>query len=161
MPVIDVTKNLDDRSITITAEFDAPVERIWQIYADPRQLEKIWGPPEYPATFVDHELAPGGRVTYYMTSPEGEKYAGYWLVDSVDKPTGFTFRDGFATEDFTPIDSLPLSRNAYSFAEKDGRTVATYVSTYETVDALEKVIEMGVEEGAAQSLNQIDGLLTI
>lgn len=43
MPVIDVTKNLDDLSLTITAEFAAPVERVWRIYADPRQLEKIWG----------------------------------------------------------------------------------------------------------------------
>ncbi|UEA60643.1 SRPBCC domain-containing protein [Gordonia otitidis] len=160
MPVIDVTKDLDDRSLTITAEFAAPVERIWQIYADPRQLEKIWGPPEYPATFVDHELSPGGRVTYYMTGPEGEKYAGYWLVDSVDEPNSFTFRDGFANEDFTPIESLPLSHNAYSFVEKDTRTVATYVSTYETLEALEKVIEMGVEEGATQSINQIDEFLT-
>ena len=159
MPVIDVTKNLDDRSLTITAEFAAPVERVWQIYADPRQLEKVWGPPEYPATFVDHNLAPGGRVTYYMTGPDGEKYAGYWLVDSVDKPTSFTFRDGFATEDFTPIESLPLSHNAYSFTDNDGRTVATYVSTYETVEGLQKVLDMGMAEGATQSLNQIDQFL--
>ncbi|GAB32241.1 hypothetical protein GOOTI_001_00230 [Gordonia otitidis NBRC 100426] len=96
-----------------------------------------------------------------MTGPEGEKYAGYWLVDSVDKPNSFTFRDGFATEDFTPIESLPLSHNAYSFVEKDGRTVATYVSTYETLEALEKVIEMGAEEGATQSINQIDAFLAI
>ncbi|GAB41008.1 MULTISPECIES: SRPBCC family protein [Gordonia] len=159
MPVIDVTKNLDDRSITITAEFAAPVERVWQIYADPRQLEKVWGPPEYPATFVDHDLAPGGRVTYYMTGPDGEKYAGYWLVDAVDKPSSFTFRDGFADEDFTPIESLPLSHNAYSFTDRDGRTVATYVSTYETVEGLQKVLDMGMAEGATQSLNQIDQFL--
>ena len=87
MPVIDVTKNLDDRSITITAEFAAPVERVWQIYADPRQLEKVWGPPEYPATFVDHDLAPGGRVTYYMTGPDGEKYAGYWADQTARQQT--------------------------------------------------------------------------
>ena len=159
MPVIDVTKNLDDRSITITAEFAAPVERVWQIYADPRQLEKVWGPPEYPATFVDHNLAPGGRVTYYMTGPDAEKYAGYWLVDSVDKPSSFSFRDGFADENFTPIDSLPLSHSTYSFADNDGRTVATYVSTYETVEGLQKVLDMGMAEGATQSLNQIDQFL--
>ncbi|WP_367618868.1 SRPBCC domain-containing protein [Brevibacterium sp.] len=55
----------------MVAEFAAPPERVWEVYADPRQLEKVWGPPTYPATVVDHSLVPGGRVTYYMTSPEG------------------------------------------------------------------------------------------
>ncbi|MGV9825102.1 MULTISPECIES: SRPBCC family protein [unclassified Gordonia (in: high G+C Gram-positive bacteria)] len=159
MPVIDVTQNPDQRSLTMTAEFAAPVERIWQIYADPRQLEKIWGPPQYPATFVEHSLTPGARVTYYMTGPDGEKFAGYWLIDTVDEPNGFTFRDGFANEDFTPVDSLPMSHNEFSFVEKDGRTVATYVSTYETAEGLQKVLDMGMVEGATQATNQIDELL--
>ncbi len=63
MPVTDVKTDVDARTLTITARFAAPVERVWQVYADPRQLEKIWGPPGFPATFVDHELRPGGRVT--------------------------------------------------------------------------------------------------
>jgi uncharacterized protein YndB with AHSA1/START domain len=64
MPVTDVTKDLDNRVLTITAEFAAPVQRIWDLYADARQLEQVWGPPTYPATFVDHELAPGATSTY-------------------------------------------------------------------------------------------------
>lgn len=109
MPVIDVTPDLDARTITINAEFAAPpVERVWQIYADPRQLEKIWGgPPTYPATVVDHELKPGGKVTYYMTSPEGEKFGGYWKVETVDEPRGFTFLDGFADATSTRSPTCP------------------------------------------------------
>lgn len=159
MPVTDVTHDLDSRTLTITAEFAAPPSRIWQIYADPRQLERIWGPPSHPATFVDHDFTPGGRVTYFMTGPEGEKYAGYWIIDSLDEPHGFTFRDGFADEDFAPVDSLPVSVNEYSFAEKDGRTVATFLSTYETAEALQKVLDMGVVEGASGAINQIDDFL--
>jgi uncharacterized protein YndB with AHSA1/START domain len=86
MPVTDVRHDLDNLTLTITAEFAAPVERIWQVYADPRQLEKVWGPPSYPATVVDHDLRPGGRVTYFMTGPEGDKHAGYWLITRVDEP---------------------------------------------------------------------------
>ena len=70
--------------MTITVEFDATVERAWQLWADPRQLERWWGPPTYPATFVDHDLSPGGRRTYYMTSPEGDKPHGWWEVLAVD-----------------------------------------------------------------------------
>ena len=61
MTVTNVHKDPDARTMTITAEFDAPVERVWQMWADPRQLERWWGPPTYPATFVDHDLSPGGR----------------------------------------------------------------------------------------------------
>src|ERR1044072_2650403 len=118
MPVTDVQQDLDNRTLTIVADFAAPVERIWQVYADPRQLEKIWGPPSYPATFVDHDLRPGGRVNYFMTGPEG------------DSPPRFTFDDGFADLDFTPNPDLPVSKNEYTFTERDGGTRATYVSTF-------------------------------
>lgn len=161
MPVIDVEQDADTRTLTITAEFAAPAERIWQIYADPRQLEKIWGPPEYPATVVKHDLTPGGDVHYYMTSPEGERFAGYWKVLAVDEPRSFTFEDGFADLDFNPDPDMPVSTNVYTFTElDDGRTRVRYVSTYETAEALQKVLEMGVVDGASAAINQIDDLLT-
>ena len=159
MPVTDVQKDLDNRTLTITADFAAPVQRIWDVYADPRQLEKVWGPPTYPATVVDHDLKPGGRVTYFMTSPEGEKFAGYWLVTEVDAPTRLTFDDGFADLDFNPTSGLPVSRNVFTFAAHDGGTRATYVSTYESAEDMQKVLDMGMVEGATSAINQIDGLL--
>src|ERR671932_1613587 len=111
MPVTDVQKDLDNLTLTITADFAAPVERIWQVYADPRQLEKVWGPPTYPATVVDHDLRPGGRVTYFMTSPEGERYHGYWVVETVEAPRALAFEDGFADADGTPSATMPTSRS--------------------------------------------------
>ena len=121
MPVTDVTKDLDTRTLTITAHFDAPVERVWQLYADPRQLERVWGPPTHPATFVEHDLVPGGRMIYYMTGPEGEHFGGWWQIGTVDEPRRFTFDDGFADADLKPVDDLPVSHNEYSFeADADG-----------------------------------------
>lgn len=160
MPVTDVQQDLDNRTLTITADFAAPVERIWQVYADPRQLEKVWGPPTYPATVVDHALAPGGRVTYFMTGPDGGKFAGYWEISAVDEPTSFSFDDGFADEDFNPNPAMPVSKNVFTFAEHDGGTRATYVSTYESVEALQQVLDMGVVEGASSAINQIDDLIS-
>ena len=159
MPVTDVRQDLDNLTLTITADFAAPVERIWQVYADPRQLEKVWGPPTHPATVVDHDLTPGGRVTYYMTGPEGDKYAGYWLVTTVDEPRGFSFDDGFADLDFNPNPALPVSKNVYTFAPHDGGTRATYVSRYESAAALKQVLDMGIVEGATSAINQIDDLV--
>jgi uncharacterized protein YndB with AHSA1/START domain len=158
--VTDVHQDLDTLTLTITADFAAPLERIWQVYADPRQLEKVYGPPTYPATVVEHDLVPGGRVTYYMTGPDGDKHAGYWLVTAVDEPRSFTFDDGFADLDFTPRPDLPVSTNTFTFVEHDGGTRATYVSRYASVEALQQVLDMGLVEGATLSINQIDDLVT-
>ena len=160
MPVTDVQQDLDHLTLTVTADFAAPVERIWQVYADPRQLERVWGPPTFPATVVDHDLTPGGRVTYYMTSPEGAKFAGYWLVTTVDEPSGFAFDDGFADLDFTPNPGLPLSSNVFTFTAHNGGTRATYVSHYASAEALKQVLDMGVVEGTTTAVNQIDDLIT-
>ncbi len=160
MPVTDVTHDIDSRTLTITADFAAPADRVWEVYADPRQLERVWGPPTYPATFVDHALAPGGRMNYFMTSPEGEKYYGYWEITAVNQPKGFAFNDGFALDEtFTPNPDLPVSSNEFTFVETDGTTRATYVSTYASAEALQQVLAMGVVEGASAAINQIDALL--
>ena len=98
MTVTNVHKDPDALTMTITVELDASVERAWQLWADPRQLERWWGPPTYPATFVDHDLTPGSRATYYMTTPEGEKPHGWWEVLAVDPPRRLEVKDGFADD---------------------------------------------------------------
>ena len=159
MPVTDIAKDIDARTIVITAEFAAPVERVWEIYADPRQLERVWGPPTYPATFVDHELTAGATSRYYMTGPDGSKSGGWWRIVSVDEPHGFSFDDGFADADLNPVDSMPVSHSVYTFESIEGGTRAMYTSTYDTVESLQQVLDMGVEEGATLAINQIDDVL--
>ena len=159
MPVTDVKHDLDTLTLTITAEFAAPVARIWQVYADPRQLEKAWGPPTYPETVVDQDLSPGGRMTYFMTGPEGDKHAGYWRITAVDEPRSFAFEDGFADLDFTPNPAMPVSANVFTFTESGGGTRAVYVSTYESAEGLQQVLNMGVVEGASAAIGQIDELV--
>ena len=160
MPVTAVTHDLDTLTLTITAQFAAPVERIWRVYADPRQLEQIFGPRSHPATFVEHDLTPGGGAHYFMTSPEGEKYYGWWRVTAVDEPRSFTFEDGFAADDsFAPLEDMPVSKSVYAFEPADGGTRATFTATFGSVEALQKVLEMGVVEGATSATNQIDALV--
>lgn len=159
MPVTDITKDLDARTLTITARFAAPVERVWGLYADPRQLERVWGPPTYPATFVDHDLSVGSRCTYYMTSPEGERFGGWWRITGVDEPHRFTFDDGFATADLDDAPGMPVSHNVYAFEPDGDGTRATYVSTFDSAEDLQKVLDMGVEEGSRSAIDQIDAAL--
>ena len=86
MTVTAVRKDPDTLTMTLTAEFDASPERVWQLWADPRQLERWWGPPTYPATFTAHDLAPGSHVEYHMTGPSGDQPHGFWDVVEADPP---------------------------------------------------------------------------
>src|SRR5712692_6803432 len=109
MTVLAVDRDPVALTLTIVSEFDAPAARVWQVWADPRQLERWWGPPTYPATVVDHDLTPGGSVTYYMTGPDGEKYHGWWRVIAVDPPHSLEIEDGFADDSRRPNDDLPTT----------------------------------------------------
>lgn len=159
MPVTEVIRNTDDRALTIRARFAAPLERVWQLYSDPRQIEQVWGPPGFPATFVEHSLTPGFRCTYYMTGPAGEKYAGWWLITAVDEPHSFAFDDGFADGEFKPKEDLPVSHNIYRFEADGDSTLASFSSAYDTAEDLQTVLDMGMEEGATAAINQVDAFL--
>jgi uncharacterized protein YndB with AHSA1/START domain len=160
MPIVRVDKDLDNHTMTVVAEYDATVERVWQLYADPRQLERFWGPPTWPATVVDHDLSPGGRVTYVMSGPDGEKSGGYWQVLEVQAPRRFVVEDGFADDAGQPNPDLPTTRMELVLAERaGGGTTMTVVSTFASTDAMKQLIEMGMEEGLRQSMGQIDAIL--
>ena len=160
MPIVRVDKDLDNHTMTVVAEYDAPVERVWQLYADPRQLEQFWGPPTWPATVVDHDLCPGGRVTYFMTGPAGEKSAGYWEVLEVDALRRFVVEDGFADDAGQPNSELPTTRMELDLDERaGGGTTMTVVSTFASTEAMTQMLEMGMEDGMRQAMGQIDGIL--
>jgi uncharacterized protein YndB with AHSA1/START domain len=161
MTVTAVRKDPDKLTMTLEAEFEAPPERIWKLWADPRQLERWWGPPTYPATFTRHDLAPGSRVEYHMTGPEGDKSRGYWDVLEVDPPNGLAFRDGFANDDGTPNNDMPRSEARVRIEEiGSGRTRMSIESIFPSAEAMEQVLAMGMEEGLTQAVGQIDAILS-
>jgi uncharacterized protein YndB with AHSA1/START domain len=160
MPISRVDKDLDGATMTVVAEYDAPVERVWQLYADPRQLERFWGPPGWPATVVDHDLTPGGRVTYFMTGPNGEKSSGYWEILAVEAPRRLVLDDGFADDSGRPVDSMPKTRMELELVERPGGgTAMTVQSTFASPDAMQQLLGMGMEDGMRQAMGQIDDLL--
>jgi len=159
--VTSVDKDTETRTMTIAAWFDAPVAWVWQVWGDPRRLERWWGPPTYPATVVDHDLTPGGTVTYLMTGPEGEKHRGWWRVLAVDAPHRLDFEDGFADDEGNPNPDLPTTIVRVTLDEQaTGGTRMEIASTFPTVQAMEQMIAMGMEEGITAAVGQIDALLT-
>mgnify|MGYP006205091011 CR=1 FL=1 len=160
MTVTNVQKDPSALSMTLTAEFDATVERVWQLWADPRQLERWWGPPTYPSTFTAHDLRPGGRVAYHMTGPTGDQPRGLWEVEEVDPPRSLFFRDLFADEHGEPDPSFPATTARVTIEDiGGGRTRMSIHSQFPSAEAMEQVLAMGAEEGLKQAVGQIDAIL--
>jgi uncharacterized protein YndB with AHSA1/START domain len=160
MTVTAVRKDPKALTMTIDAEFDASPERVWQLWADPRQLERWWGPPTYPATFTTHDLAPGARVEYHMTGPEGDQPHGYWDIVEVNPPRSLVFRDGFANDDGSPNTDLPRTTARVTIEQiNSGRTRMSIQSLFPSTEAMEQVLALGAEEGLKQAVGQIDAIL--
>jgi uncharacterized protein YndB with AHSA1/START domain len=159
MPVRSITKDPKTLTMTVVSDFAAPIERVWAAWADPRQLERFWGPPGWPATFTEHSLVAGGKAAYYMTGPDGTKSYGWWRILRVDAPRSFEMEDGFADETGEPSQDMPEMRMRVSLEAVESGTRMTSVRTFPSVEAMERLLGMGMEEGLKAALGQLDQVL--
>jgi uncharacterized protein YndB with AHSA1/START domain len=159
MSITRIDKDLDNLTLTLVADFDAPTERVWQLWADPRKLERWWGPPSHPATVEEHDLTPGGDVTYFMTGPDGQRYRGWWRVASVDPPKSLEFTDGFADQDGKPAADMPTTTVRMRLTEHEAGTRMELRSVFDSLEQMEQLVRMGAVEGLEQAVGQMDALL--
>jgi len=159
MPVSSVEKDLDQLTITIVADFTAPLRRLWDAYTDPRQLERFWGPPTYPAKFLRHDAVAGGRSVYAMTGPEGDVHYGCWDWTSADAPRAFEVLDRFSDAAGVPNLDLPTTRVEFSFDETNGGSRLRTTSYFDSLEHMQQLIDMGMLEGTRQAMAQIDAVL--
>jgi uncharacterized protein YndB with AHSA1/START domain len=152
MTVTSVRKDPATLTMTITSEFAAPVDRVWQLWADPRQLERWWGPPTHPATVVDHDLSPGGKVSYFVTGPDGGRMTGWWDVVSVEAPRGLTFEMGDP--------GVPMRTIRVDLAERPGGGTRMVIEVaFGSAGEMDLLLGMGFEAGLTSAINQIDAVL--
>ena len=159
MSVTRVHKDFDNLTLILVADFDAPIERVWDLWADARQLERWWGPPSHPATVEKHDLTPGGEVSYFMTGPEGARSRAWWRVTSVDPPDFLEFTDGFADEAGIPIADMPTTTVRVQLTEHDGGTRMEVRSIFDSREHMEQLESMGAIEVFQQTVGQMDALL--
>jgi|SRR6266540_4154675 uncharacterized protein YndB with AHSA1/START domain len=159
MTVTSVDTDYDNLTITLIADFDAPIDPVWELWSDPRKLERWLGPPAYPATVEKHDLTPGGEVIFFMTSPEGDTSRGLWRVTALDPPTSLEYTDSFIDSNGTPIADMPVSRGRIQLTERDGGTRMEMRLTLESREDLDKLLSTGVEEGLREAVSQMDALL--
>ncbi|MCB0885241.1 MAG: SRPBCC domain-containing protein [Propionibacteriaceae bacterium] len=159
MPITSVTQDPEALTLTVVADFAVPVRRLWDAYADPRQIERFWGPPGWPATFTRHDVAVGGRSNYAMTGPDGERSGGYWEFLAVEEGKSFEVLDGFADDEGNPNTEMPTMRMEFTFEPTDAGSRMTTTTHFASLDELEKLVAMGMVEGMRAAMAQIDDVL--
>ncbi len=159
MPITEITSNPNDLTLTVVADYPVPVERLWDAYADPRQLERFWGPEEWPATFTRHDMAVGGRSHYHMTGPDGTISHGWFRFLAVEPLRRFEVEDGFGDASGTPNPDMPTMRMVFTFQSTPTGSRFTSVTTFPSIAAMEQLVQMGMMEGLKSAMGQIDRVL--
>jgi uncharacterized protein YndB with AHSA1/START domain len=159
MPITSVTSDPAALTLTVVGDYPVSVERLWDAWADPRQLERFWGPPGWPATFTRHDVTVGGESHYFMTGPDGERSAGYWRYEAVERHRFIEVVDGFARDDGAPNDDMPSMRMRFDFEATDGGSRFVAVTSFADLPAMEQLVEMGMLEGTKAAMGQLDDVL--
>jgi uncharacterized protein YndB with AHSA1/START domain len=161
MTVTTTTKDAATLTLTLVAEFDATPEDVWNVWEDPRKLERWWGPPTFPATFTRHDFVVGGESRYLMSGPAGETPRGWWRIDEIEKPHRLAFANGLAGDDGEPQPGVEPMSGLVTFQQIGDATRMTTVTHFVSVEQMETMLGMGMQEGMTQAIAQIDALLEL
>lgn len=154
MPLTSVTKDAATLTLTVVGDYPVPQQRLWDAFADPRQLERFWGPPAFPATFTRHDFKVGARAEYYLTLPEGNKWSGSWKFTAVNPISSFEAHDG---DDNAEDENMPAGMT-FTFETTPTGSRMTIVTRFSSVEAMEQTIP-GMEEGLRAAMPQLDAVL--
>lgn len=167
MADVKVTKDLENKTLTVEAVVNGPKEKVWQFYADKDLFEKWWGPEGWETTAKEFDFRPGGRVHYDMhcvDKAQGEWYNqhswGIMNIESIDEGNSFVYQDAFSDESGTVNPELPTMQCTNELIEEDGKTRIVSTIQAETTEQLEEVLKMGIEEGWSSQLEKLEGLLS-
>lgn len=159
MPITSVFSDAEALTLTVVGDYPVPLRRLWEAWCDPRQLERFWGPVEWPATFLQHDMRPDGEAHYYMTGPDGTQAHGWWRFLRVEPMRLVEVEDGFSKEDGTKDDGLPYMRMVFTFEETPTGSRYTCLTSFPSLEAMEQLVAMGMMEGMRSAMGQMDAVL--
>jgi uncharacterized protein YndB with AHSA1/START domain len=156
---IEFRKLPKSRQIIIKHRYQHPPETLWNAFTQTEMLEKWWAPEPYKAIVVSNNFEKGGKLHYYMLSPTGEKH--YCIVEflEIDPLRSYEMLDAFCDENGLINTGLPKMKWLNSFNFQNGMTTVTNAITFEKSEDMEKILEMGFEEGYRTGLNQLYDVL--
>lgn len=148
----------DDRTVTIERSFEAPIDLVWDAFTKAEILDRWWAPKPYASRTKYMDFKVGGSRFYAMVGPEGQEPG--WQVQqytSITPKSNFKYFSAFADKDENL--QLPGSNWNLSFREENGRTIVSIIIHNDSLERMERLIEMGFKEGFTQGLDQLDELL--
>ena len=160
MTVTAVHKDVDNLTLTMTAELDAMPDRVWQLWADPRQFERWWGAPGYPATATALDLRTGGKVEFHLSGPDGDMPVNVWDVVEADPPRRLVLRDAIVDENGAPVDEGPSRFTVRFESIGEGRTRMSIESKFPNADALKVALDMDMDKGLEWNVAQMEVILS-
>jgi uncharacterized protein YndB with AHSA1/START domain len=159
MPITSVTSDPQSLTLTVVGDYPVSVERLWEAYSDPRQLERFWGPETWPAKFTRHDFTVGGWAHYTMTGPDGAQSSGWWKFLAIERPRLIEIEDGFAGADGTPNASMPSMRMTFTFDSTATGARFKGVTRFASLESMEQLVTMGMIEGMRSAMGQLDAVL--
>ena len=145
------------KTVTITAEFDADRDLVWDAYTKAELLDQWWAPKPWSSRTKVMDFREGGRRFYAMVSPEGAEKWSVQKYTSITPKTNFKLLNAFADKNENP--ELPGSDWDLSFDEQGDRTTVTISIYNESLERMENLIAMGFKEGITMTLGQLQDLL--
>lgn len=159
MPITEVISNAEALTLTVIADYPVPVSVLWAAYADPRKLERFWGPKEWPAKFTRHDMEVGGYSNYHMTGPDGTVSRGWFRFLSIAPQQRIEVEDGFADEHGVPNTEMPSMRMTFDFESTASGSRFKSVTYFASLESMEQLVQMGMLEGMRSAMSQIDDVL--
>jgi uncharacterized protein YndB with AHSA1/START domain len=155
---MDFIVDKQTKTVSITKEFAFELSLVWDAYTKPELLDQWWAPKPMASKTKVMDFRVGGRRFYAMVSPDGQERWGLQKYTSISPKTNFKLFNAFADEDENP--ELPGSDWDLTFSEQDGTTKVSISIYNESLERLEKMVEMGFKEGTMGQLNNLEDLLT-
>jgi PhnB protein len=154
------TVNEAGNVLTSERSFNAPREKVWTAWTTKEALEQWWAPKPWRAGTKSFEFREGGHWHYYMAGPEGEIEWCFMDYLTITPEEAFTATDFFCDEEGTPRPEMPSNKWNVHFFDEEGGTKIIVTTTYDTPEGLQTVIDMGMKEGFAMALQNLEELLT-
>lgn len=156
--LMDFTVDKATKTVFVTKEFAADLDLVWDAFTKKEILDQWWAPKPYMSKTKRLDFKIGGRRFYAMVTPEGQEMWAIHEYTSITPKTNFKYLNAFADKDENPV--LPGSDWDFNFSEQNGKTKVSITIYNDSLERMEKMIEMGFKEGFTMTLNELENLLS-
>jgi uncharacterized protein YndB with AHSA1/START domain len=154
-----VSKDFQEKTILVSREFKAPLETVWRAFTESELLEKWWAPKPWRAETKTMNFKEGGYWLYAMVSPENQKHWGKMNFLAIDELVSYSIKDEFCDEAGIVNTELPTSNGKNSFTKTENGTLVEFKTVYNTEEEVQKIVEMGFEQGITMTFEELALLL--